>query len=211
VALDPRNPRARGQWAPPGPIPPHVRSFGFFPNTAAWKPGDILLFSAVKSNPLSRAIVHAQLDFGSEHARWHHAAAFVGDDSICEATIYGVRIALLYEYIGSHVIRLLRDPKLLPEDGYKIAIQMAARLGTPYSFAKILQSKIHSRLGYWRPWPYGTLVSRACICSELYVQAHSRVTNRVLVQMRTGTIPPPAALSQSDKLVEVETEWLQIS
>ena len=111
--LNPADQHTTGQWSPSGPIPPPLRQFGRFPNVRDWFPGDLLLFSAVHPNWISKSIIRGQENGGyaAEDARWHHVAVYLGDGiSICEATSTGVHHAPIYPYLGEYLLRVRRDP-----------------------------------------------------------------------------------------------------
>jgi hypothetical protein len=64
--------------------------------------------------------------------------------------------------------------------------------------------------GYWRPGNTLPLIGmRAVICSELFNDSYSLVTERLLVVAPSGTVKP-ADLSFTSRLVDVETSWLSI-
>ncbi len=48
-----------------------------------------------------------------DDARWHHAAMYIGDANICEATASGVNLVPIFDYVGTHLLRLRRG-QILP-------------------------------------------------------------------------------------------------
>ena len=88
-------------------------------------PGDLILVSATSPNHIQKAIERVQIKGGyaAEHAQWHHAAVYLGDYGICEATRSGVKADKIYQYIGNHKIRVRRDTSLALNQRWKIAVQ----------------------------------------------------------------------------------------
>lgn len=215
IILDPENRTVTGLWKPPGPIPPHLRQFGRFPDTSLWLPGDLLLFNAVHPGWIAQSIIQGQQrgGYAEEDARWHHAAVYLGDGiSICEAVACGVRHRPIYAYIlGNYRLRIRRDCALTPEDRWKIAIHSLTRLGSPYGFIRgILSLSYQSFTGYWQSrGKLPILGARAVICSQLYNDSYSLGTGRLLIPSPTGTVKP-ADLSLTSKLADIATTWLTI-
>lgn len=207
-----------GRWAPPGKIPPSVRVFGNYPAVNSLLPGDLLLFAEVQPDWISRSIEHAQLagGFSPDDARWTHAAVYLGDGlSVCEATFTSllrgsVSHGKLYGYIGTHLIRARRDLTLTPDQRWRIALEALTYLGTPYPFLTIVKLSVQALkgggLGGRRR--LGILAGRSKFCSQLYAEAYSEVTKRVL-----GNLPAdvyPASLSGIAALADVNLSWLSL-
>ena len=213
IVLDPRDRTTTGRWIPPGPIPPSLRQFGQFPNTHAWHPGDLLLFSALIPSRMSRAIIRGQErgGYAPEDARWHHAAVYLGDGiTICEASIGGVHCVPVYRYVETHLLRIRRDETLSPDKRWLIAMNALTRLGSRYALERIFSLARQARQGYWRRGNTLPLLGmRAVICSELCNDSYSLVTGRLLVAAASGTVKP-SDLSMTPQLVDVETSWLRI-
>ena len=213
LVLDPQDLTTTSHWTPAGPIPPAPRQFGRFPDVRKWLPGDLLLFSAVSPNWIAQQIIQGQKrGYAEEDACWHHAAVYLGDGvSICEAVITGVRYTPIYPYIlGDYRLRVRRDNSLSDEERWKIAIQSLTRLASPYGFKGIVSLALQSWRGFWTSsgsLPY--LGARAVICSQLYSDSYSLVTERLLVKNPTGTVKP-ADLSLAPLLTDVATTWLKI-
>jgi hypothetical protein len=57
----------------------------------SWRPGDLILVSALTPNRVQLAIERVQCRGGyhPHHARWQHAAVYIGDYYICESTHVG--------------------------------------------------------------------------------------------------------------------------
>lgn len=211
--LDPADQHTTGQWSPSGPIPPPLRQFGRFPNVRDWFPGDLLLFSAVHPNWISKSIIRGQENGGyaAEDARWHHVAVYLGDGiSICEATSTGVHHAPIYPYLGEYLLRVRRDPTLTPDQRWQIAIKSLTRLGSRYSFRHILSLAYHSWHGFWRQNnSLPPLGAKAVICSQLFSEAYTLVTSRLPLSSPSGPMKP-ADLSLTESLTDIETSWLKI-
>ena len=203
-----------GVWKPEGPFDLRLYNFGRFPDTSVWQPGDLLLFSKVHPSWGSRRIIHCQCRGGYAHvydACWHHAAVYLGDESLCEATPIWVRHGRIDPYIGEYFVRIRRDYSLTPNQGWRIAINALTRVGTPYSLPGIARLGFQSMRGYWKPWP-GTsrLGARSVVCSKLYAEAYTAVTGRTL-ENSVGNETTPAFLSRTSQLKDVPTTWLRIA
>jgi hypothetical protein len=199
-----------GTWRSPVVVPRRIRDFGRFPNVADWQPGDLILFSAINPGFMSRQIVKAQsrADYADEDARWHHAAIFAGRAHICEAVPGGVTHREIYDYIGSHLIRVRRAPGITRDQGWQLLVHAMVHIRKRYSFSTAAKLGIMSyrrfgaRTGS-RP-PKGMLV-----CSQLFVDAYSMLTGTALWE--SDAIETPAFLSATDKLHDVRTHWCSIT
>lgn len=206
--LDPRAEGASGSWHPPGPIPQRIRHFGRFPDTAPWKPGDLLLFCAVRPGLASRAIVRTQSNggFADKDARWHHAAVYVGHNHLCEAVLSGVRYGPIYPYVGTHLIRVRRDETLSDRLRYELAIRSLARLKQDYSVRRLPLLAFYGVAGFWKrtTLPPDT---PTVICSQVFADAYMLTTRRLVARTATSPIVP-ADLSMTEVLSDVATSWL---
>lgn len=203
---------ADGSWVAHGPLPSRVRSFGKYPNTDTWKPGDLLLVSSASPGWLQRAIKGAQVrgGYASDDARWHHAAVYIGDDYLCEADWGGVRCVEICNYVGTHELRLRRDSRLSPDEGWRVAINAVTHLRSTYNFGALLRLARQASKGFWKSsTPVLIGQSRAVICSQLYAEAYAWVTRRLLVN--SGLLPVPAALSSAKDLEDVPVAWRRIA
>ncbi len=213
IVLDPRQLPDRERapiWHPNGPVPPDLRKFGWYPQTEPWLPGDLILLHSVRPSLISRLIISGQHTGGYPpvDARWHHAAVYVGDDYLCEATLCGVRYRPIYSYVGARLIRVRRDPRLKPDQRYKIAITAMARLRRAYSWIDLLRLGVQSLMGFWRPRRM-VLGTFGLICSQLYADAYQATTGRVLTS-GGRQIATPADLSLTEILVDVQFGWKRI-
>ena len=195
----------------PDLLPPSVRDFGFIPDFRIWKTGDLLLFFAAKMNFLQRAIVNAQERIGHapEHAKWHHAAVYIGDRTLCEATFAGVRYQVISDVFLNTRIRIRRDPRLNMRERHRVAIRALIRLTKPYAYLSVLgswrrlQRKSPSTAEISRDLPAR---GKACICSELYHEAYMAVTSQRLLADPDGIVYP-AALSACERLDDIPVAW----
>ena len=94
----------------PTQLPPDVRKFGYLPDFDLWQAGDLLLFSVIRPSFMQRQIIATQERerYAEEHARWHHAAVYIGDRYLCEAVPRGVRYHPVAEFVGDRLIRARR-------------------------------------------------------------------------------------------------------
>lgn len=209
--LDPKNKTVQGNWKPDGPLPRRVREFGRYPNFADWHPGDLLLFyKSEKPSLVSKLIIKAQeSSFALEHARWHHAAVYVGDGFLCEANIFsGVQYRPIHDYVGKHCIRVRRDPTLAPGEGFKLAVRALTHLRETYGVLTALGLGLKALRGFWRPTTLA-LDSQGVICSRLYALAYMAATGRIISDT-DGRPILPADLSLTDNLLDVTVCWREI-
>lgn len=213
LVLDPRNATTEGLWRPRVPIPPPLRGFGRFPNTDGWLPGDLVLFSKVEPGLNQRAVMAAQERGGFDvlDARWQHAAVYLGEDGLCEATRAGVRVGSVLEYAGSHLLRV-RRPGLDVHDQYRLCIKALTRLPDPYDFLGALSVGLLSLGGLWKPGLHAVLppASGPVICSQLYAWSYQQVTGQFLIKPDPGRPLTPADLSLTANLRDIPAVWRQI-
>ncbi len=101
-------------WKPDGPIPLKIRNFGYCADLSTWLPGDLILVSSNKPSLIQNAIRKVQgQGYPNEHARWEHAAVYIGEAALCEATMMGVCVSNVYQYVGNHLIKI-RSLETLP-------------------------------------------------------------------------------------------------
>lgn len=198
------------EWSPSGPIPSSLRTFGKYPNVDEWLPGDLLLVFSTDPVFTTREIVATQerLGFSKEDARWQHAAVHLGDGYVMEATLPGIRYVPIYEYLGAHGLRLRRPIDLTDKQRWEIAIQAAVRANQRYAIRNVLQIYKDSRIKLWRPRSLITPFARtkSAICSQLYSDAFSFVTSKLLTRTVAEVITP-AALSASIHFEDVDLKW----
>jgi len=189
--------------------------------------GDLILTRPFdpKSDRISKAITEAQVrgGFDAEHARWTHAAVYLGDDEhLCEATFKtpgypdGVIIRSAFEYCdGTYVLRARRPKGMTEKQRLRIAIGALTNVGSPYSWRQIIQfgSAALSGRGFWGgSIDRGPRIKvRALVCSTLYQDAWNFAYQGNTV--RLGSFCTPAHLSASPDFEDDEPElgWLQIA
>ena len=200
-------------WKPPGPIPAALREFGKFPNIERWLPADLLLVSSIEPSTLTKQILGAQLrgGFNADDARWQHAAVYLGDGYVIEATLRRVQYVPIYAYIGKYRLRLRRPIGLDQNERWKIAIQAAVRANERYAIGSIFRLYFRSFKGLWTREMPSAIKAQATslICSQLYSDSYSSVTGHLLTRtvLETAT---PAALSHSDAFEDVDLFWATI-
>jgi hypothetical protein len=207
------NVRPNTSWSPTRPVPNTLREFGKYPNIEEWKPADLLLVSSVVPDIVTKQIIETQRrgGFHPDDARWQHAAVYLGDGYVMEATTHGVRYSPIYPYLGKHLLRVRRPIGLEDEAArWRIAIQAAVRANEKYRFASIFRIYVRSFNGLWRsPITGFQAQTRALICSQLYSDSYSAVTGLLLTQT-VSEIITPAALSASDQFEDVPLFWKTI-
>jgi hypothetical protein len=210
IVLSPEDPALPGSWRPPKQIPPFIRAFGKFPNTHTWRAGDLILTSAAQPSRLQESITKAQLrgGYAVEDSRWQHAAVYMGENYILEATRTGVHYSPVHHLIPGNLLRVRRDITVTDADSYRIAIQAAFRFGNRYSFSTIWSIFRWSFRGFGTIRPsIAKMPHSSLICSQLYADAYEAVTMRLLANQRPAT---PADLSQNDQLQDLPVAWLAI-
>ena len=123
-------------------LPRKVREFGYIPDCSNWRAGDLLLVSAVTKSFWQRSIVRVQegLGFDESHAEWHHAAVYIGERRLLEASATGVRNGLVDEIASDYRIAVRRAPEISRDQGYELAIQALLRLRSNYNSWSAMKS-----------------------------------------------------------------------
>lgn len=206
-------------------LPLVARRTGRVLDLSALLPGDLLLFRSV-SEPLdyvSSHIVSAQLQGGlaQEHAKWTHAAVYLGDDEhICEANFgiagypNGIIMRSAHTYCdGQHAIRARRPKSLDDKQRLRVALGALSNLNKGYSFSQIWDFYRAARSGrsFWLTTPRGPrIATRALVCSTLYQDALNFAYQGATV--RLGNLCTPAHLSASSDFESNDPTlaWLEI-
>jgi hypothetical protein len=210
--LDPASPAKPGcVWTPTGELSSKVRAFGKYPNISDWLAGDILLVASVDPDWITRAIAKTQAkQYDPSHARWQHAAIYMGNGFVAEATTHGVMYSSIEKYIGEHYLRLRRNPALSSDQRWLVAIEAGVRLRSAYGFMDILQIYRSSFPALKKQAnPKAMMQTNAVICSQLCQEAHAKVTGQLIVPF-ASTATVPAALSHTAKLSDVPLYWCSI-
>ena len=185
-----------------------MRRLGVIPDLGSLQPGDLLLVSSISPTVISKAVTKFQKIGGypEEHARWHHAAVYLGNDYVCEATATrGIVQTQIYKYlIGAHLLRFRRVPMLNVEQRYQLAIMAMTRLGDRYGHANLLNLAGAALEGFWNQNFFSR--PKRLVCSELFSEAYTLVTRRIL---GSGEVTP-AFLSLTSNLDDVKVNWLTI-
>lgn len=170
------------------------------------------MFSAVAPGRVQRSIKKFQKlnGYHEDHARWHHAAVYIGNYLICEATRTGVKHAEVFDYVGNSLIRVRRDTALSSEQSSQIAINALLRLRSSYSFSAVLKLWWQCKRGSCNKRYIPRVPSPlAVICSQLYGDAHMAVSGKALDKDANQPITP-ASLSETTLLQDIKTSWLNI-
>lgn len=213
--LDPRlTQNVSLEWIPPGPIPEKVRKFGFYPNVDDWLPGDLILVSNIEPNWTHGVIEGVQKlgGYSEEDARWHHAAVYLGSNGeICEADIGGVIHSSINRYsTGCHLIRVRRDPDINNDERWQIAIRSLTKLKQGYAYGHLIHIFFLARAGFHKlNVRFNEPPKRAKICSQLYKDAYTPITGKMLENPQSGEITP-AFLSLTNQLKDVIVSWKRI-
>ncbi len=203
-------------------LPQEARAWGRILDVSALEAGDLLLFRPASSSldRISKSIVEAQArgGFPERHARWTHAAVYLGDDEhICEANFgiigfpRGVILRSVHSYCdGVHVIRARRPRNMTPQQRLRIAIGALRNLRRSYSFKQVFDFYVAaaSGRGFWSAMPRGPRIRvRALVCSTLYQDAYNFAHHGTRVLL--GTLSTPAHLSASADFEadEPELRW----
>ena len=217
-SLEPNCTATAGIWTAPGGIPLAIRKFGRFPDTSGWQIGDLVLFSQLKPDHGSRIIRSAQhnLGYSRDDARWSHAAIYMDNDFICDATpLRGVSHREIYDYIGHHALRVRRDPSLTDRERTQIAVQAAIHVRNSYSFGELGRiARQCLRRSLLRQFVHCWPMNDGLICSTLYAKAYYMATSKTLQNPASGELietVTPAFLSHTRRLVDVQCTWLSIS
>jgi hypothetical protein len=206
--LDPEQ-RAEGDPITPSkPIPLSARDLGKLPDTRDLRPGDIVLFNRIDPRVTHRAIekVQAAHGFAPEDARWHHAAIYVGRDSVCESTFSGVHFNTMLDRIGTHRLRVRRYPNLGDRERFDIAVQAMSNMRRHYGFKELIALLYGS-------FEFGArrLASRdfRLICSQVCADAYGVAGIAVQPDLhRRATMP--ADLSLTRLFQDVSLTWRPI-
>ncbi len=195
-----------------------MRAFGFIPDVSQWELGDLVLLSTAAPDLIQAAILKTQqrLGFAPSHAAWYHAAVYIGDYMVCEATRSGVQASSIFAYFLALErrplrIRIRRDYGLSGAQAARLVIQALIRLKYDYSL-------LSNGFLWWHAATQGftgagaprRIPLRATICSQLYADAYGIVTGKTL-SPSTDRNATPADLSASGLLRDVPgLRWIRL-
>lgn len=208
-------------------LPPELHSkidkLTHVPDTSNWQPGDLLLFSPIKSNGVIRFLQKRKVNH-DDHARWTHAAIYVGHCHICEVQ---PRTPVLYRsllsYVGgaNHLIRVRRyvdcsagRRPLSLDDGYRLSVKALSAMAWPYRYwqwGAALQPKDKPASAEKKRFAERYLQAEQMFhCAELYCGAfadamHKRIDGEHPAHML------PARLSASHSFDDVDVKgWITL-
>ena len=202
-------------------LPNAVTKFGYVPDIARLWPGDLILTQkSPRTFPLNKTFQKVTTNVGHE---WTHAAIYLGDYQIIEATTKGVHINTLFSCIPKSKMRVRRlnlpntqqhKKKII---GYKIALNSTMSLhGGKYGLSALMLNAYNSIFNKKknRTRHVDEKGETSLICSGLYAKSvvvaagiHVEPTNVIA----EGKIITPAILASSSKLHDVGITWAEIS
>lgn len=205
-AVPPWTPSRDNQWWHPAP--------GRYPATGLLLPGDVLLFAPIKPSPSQETIRLIQSKWGAapEHARFTHAALYVGlDHLLCESIPNrGVTYSPLWQRIGAACLLVRRWPGLTLSQRQQIARVAVRLLGRPYGWKSGLLESL--KRGWGARWDQH--VTRGLVCSRLCDRSLSTAllelglpADQVALHRSPSQWTTPADLSATPRLTDVEVGW----
>ena len=190
----------------------NIRDFGYVPDAAQMQPGDVILVAG--TNMVAKGIRKTQkIGFHTDDARWTHAALYIGEELIVEATPFGgVRVGSLYKLANGKRLRVRRIPC---ESGftmttrYQVTISALTDLRRGYSLFSIPRLLWWALFGMLYKSDQRPNIGGVIICSSVVRNAYLKSANLNLVP---GMISPawPADLSQTAELTDVQIDWVKI-
>lgn len=191
-----------------GPLPARVQAFGYRPPLEVFEPGDLVL-TAHRSEKASATIRTFQSRmFMPSAAAWTHAAVYIKDGIIVEATPRrGIGRSDLHDYVGSHRIALRRAVGLAPEVRREIALDAALQLGKAYDRWMVLTFLRQALSPGFRR---NELQRKHAICSQLYADSYLKASKRNLSGCPVDEPVTPAHLAASPDLVPVPLRWVRL-
>lgn len=133
---------------------------------------------------------------------------YIGDYTLCEATVNRVKQSSLYDhYVKTHLMRVRRDPRLSTEERWQVTVHSLKRLGKRYGFGKAMVVWWQSFYGFWKGNKgFIFLPGKTVVCSSLFAEAYSSATSRTMGNT-DHNIPTPAFLSHTNFLQDIQTTW----
>lgn len=192
-------------------LPRAARDFGYVPDLALCRPGDLVLFREPKPGIVGKSIAKSQLNagFSPEDAAWTHAAVYLDEDFIVEAVRDGVVTRTLYSDIPASILRVRRQPALTDVERYRIALRALRMLNTRYSKLEALRLGWNMKNGLWNGAGSRSF-GRVVICSKVFYDAYLEITRSALKDCPIDHPVTPAHLSATSSLVDVAIPWLKL-
>ena len=209
---------ARSEWPDvslPG-LASNIRKFGFVPNLNALLPGDVLLVTAPRSVPLVVRTAQRSYGFSPEHARWTHAALYIGDGQIIEATLSeGVRakdmIPATFRY--DILVRRRLNPPLSDAQRCEIVALARETIGKNYGTRTVVRLSGQAVSG-GRAGARGHTTPHSgdtAICSGIVQSVYFGGVGLDLVPSLEGDVAWPGHLSETGKLTDISIGWLKVA
>lgn len=144
-----------------------------------------------------------------KHSRWTHAAIFLSDDFVVEASpITGVAQRTLYVDIPDKILRIRRQPALTEIERYRVALRALRMLGARYSYGAAISTGWYLLNGLWSEPSITSL--GPVICSNVFSDAYSDVTRKLLSGCPIDFPVTPAHLSATPDLQDIQVGWLKL-
>ena len=191
--------------------------FGYVPDDTELLPGDVILFSGRGLVSWAIRATQVMAEFDPEHARWTHAALYIGKGTVVEAVTWqGVRVAPLEQVTAGRTLLVRRRHKatngvddLSMEDRFRVVIDALSQITLGYSLDVLpdlaLNAVLH-KLGR----PVGGHVARVVICSNIISRAYMTALRLALSAAATD-VTWPADLSYCDELDDIRIGWVKVA
>lgn len=201
------------QRSPVGPLPKYLRQQKVFPDYEKALIGDLVLVSPFRPSVTQNLIMTHQLErYGEEHAMWTHAAIYIGNSNICEATTAGVKVSQIENYLENYSVKFRRASFKNETDRFRVSIAAVTKLRQGYNWKSILNfASDHMAKGMPRrlALPMKQAKKAAFTCSGLFYEAFFEVTEATCTNSVSFEICP-ADLSASQKLNDVPIGWVSL-
>ena len=173
-------------------------------------PGDVLLIAGSKG-ALATGIIRSGMDLTEPHKQWTHAALYVGNGDIAEATLLdGLRGEVVWRpldvYASRPAILHGRMPHLSQEAVRAILGAAAAMKGAPYSVGRAITLAVQTFARRRTPPPTTPAGwQQGLICSDFVVAAYTNAKLVLIEDSDDLRTVSPATLARSTAL-----RWQQV-